>query len=395
MFKIGFMGIDIDNGNKGVAALGYAAIKLIDEIACSKGIMDAHYVLFNNSIRHMNDGALDVITGRKTEVSTYNYSFKKVKQLVELNRQIKDCSLVIDFTGGDSFSDIYGVKRMLKVSFEKFLAIRQKKNLVLAPQTYGPYKHWLSKKLAKYIITRASAVFSRDEKSMEILKHMKGVHVKTVTDVAFYLPYHKEEITSEKIKAGVNVSMLLWNGGYTGNNQFGLKTDYKEYCIRLIKKLVEDGRYEVHLIPHVIAESVPCENDCLACEELHEMYPQTIVAPKFHTPIEAKNYISAMDVFTGARMHSTIGAFSSGVATIPFAYSKKFEGVFGNYNYSYMIDGMHMETDEAVEKTIEYMDNYHKLNGEVRKSAEITDKLIEILKDDIGQILEKVSEGKK
>ena len=94
-------------------------------------------------------------------------------------------------------------------------------------------------------------------------------------------------------------------------------------------------------------------------------------------------------------MHSTIGAFSSGVATIPFAYSKKFEGVFGNYNYSYMIDGMHMETDEAVEKTIEYMDNYHKLNGEVRKSAEITDKLIEILKDDIGQILEKVSEGKK
>lgn len=393
MFKIGFMGIDIDNGNKGVAALGYAAVKLIDEIACSKGIMDAHYVLFNNSIRHMNDGALDVITGRKTEVSTYNYSFKKVKQLVELNRQIKDCSLVIDFTGGDSFSDIYGVKRMLKVSFEKFLAIRQKKNLVLAPQTYGPYKHWLSKKLAKYIITRASAVFSRDEKSMEILKHMKGVHVKTVTDVAFYLPYHKEEITSEKIKAGVNVSMLLWNGGYTGNNQFGLKTDYKEYCIRLIKKLVEDGRYEVHLIPHVIAESVPCENDCLACEELHEMYPQTIVAPKFHTPIEAKNYISAMDVFTGARMHSTIGAFSSGVATIPFAYSQKFEGVFGNYNYPYMIDGRNTEMDKAVEETIDYIRHYEMLEKAVKDSQRKTTQYMNDLKGAIWDILPEERKG--
>lgn len=393
MFKIGLMGIDIDNGNKGVAALGYAAVKLIDEIACSKGIMDAHYVLFNNSIRHMNDGALDVITGRETEVSTCNYSFKRVKQLMELNRQIKDCSLVVDFTGGDSFSDIYGVKRMMKVSFEKFLAIRQKKNLVLAPQTYGPYKHWLSKQLAKYIITRASAVFSRDEKSMEILKHMKGVHVKTVTDVAFYLPYHKEEITSEKIKAGVNVSMLLWNGGYTGNNQFGLKTDYKEYCIRLIKKLVEDGRYEVHLIPHVIAESVPCENDCLACEELHEMYPQTIVAPKFHTPIEAKNYISAMDVFTGARMHSTIGAFSSGVATIPFAYSQKFEGVFGNYNYPYMIDGRNTEMDKAVEETIDYIRHYEMLEKAVKDSQRKTTQYMNDLKGAIWDILPEERKG--
>lgn len=393
MFKIGLMGIDIDNGNKGVAALGYAAVKLIDEIACSKGIMDAHYVLFNNSIRHMNDGALDVITGRETEVSTCNYSFKRVKQLMKLNRQIKDCSLVVDFTGGDSFSDIYGVKRMMKVSFEKFLAIRQKKNLVLAPQTYGPYKHWLSKQLAKYIITRASAVFSRDEKSMEILKHMKGVHVKTVTDVAFYLPYHKEEITSEKIKAGVNVSMLLWNGGYTGNNQFGLKTDYKEYCIRLIKKLVEDGRYEVHLIPHVIAESVPCENDCLACEELHEMYPQTIVAPKFHTPIEAKNYISAMDVFTGARMHSTIGAFSSGVATIPFAYSQKFEGVFGNYNYPYMIDGRNTETDKAVEETIDYIRHYEMLEKAVKDSQIKTTQYMNDLKGAIWDILPEERKG--
>ena len=32
-------------------------------------------------------------------------------------------------------------------------------------------------------------------------------------------------------------------------------------------------------------------------------------------------------------MHATIGAISSGVATIPFSYSRKFEGLFGNLEY--------------------------------------------------------------
>ena len=33
------------------------------------------------------------------------------------------------------------------------------------------------------------------------------------------------------------------------------------------------------------------------------------------------------------RLDATIGSISSGVATIPFSYSRKFEGLFGNLEY--------------------------------------------------------------
>ena len=39
---------------------------------------------------------------------------------------------------------------------------------------------------------------------------------------------------------------------------------------------------------------------------LKEEFPCAVLAPDFKNPIEAKSYISNMDVFIGARMHSTI-----------------------------------------------------------------------------------------
>ena len=84
--------------------------------------------------------------------------------------------------------------------------------------------------------------------------------------------------------------------------------------------------------------------------------PDCILAPAFNTPIEAKSYISNMDIFIGSRMHSTIGAFSSNVATIPVSYSRKFEGLFNSLNYEYVINGRTESTNSAFDKTIEYVE---------------------------------------
>ena len=46
-----------------------------------------------------------------------------------------------------------------------------------------------------------------------------------------------------------------------------------------------------------------------------------------------------MDFFMGARMHSTIAAFSSEVPVFPMAYSRKFNGLFvDTLQYPYMAD---------------------------------------------------------
>lgn len=75
--------------------------------------------------------------------------------------------------------------------------------------------------------------------------------------MAFYLPFSSQPKRNKdgKKHIGINVSGLLWNGGYTGHNEFGLKCDYKEYTIELIKELLSSGNFMVHLIAHVYMES--------------------------------------------------------------------------------------------------------------------------------------------
>lgn len=149
--------------------------------------------------------------------------------------------------------------------------------------------------------------------------HELGVeNLVVATDLAFALPYYKEkyDLNSSKRKVGINVSSLLWDGGHN----IKLKVNYREYCCQIIKKYSEDDKTEIHIIPHVIDEDNydSLENDSRVCKLLKEEFPCVVLAPDFKNPIEAKSYISNMDVFIGARMHSTIGAISAGVATIPF-----------------------------------------------------------------------------
>ena len=87
----------------------------------------------------------------------------------------------------------------------------------------------------------------------------------------------------------------------------------------------------------------------------------SILAPDFHTPIEAKNYISQMDLFFGSRMHSTIASLSSGVVTIPIAYSKKFKGLFGSLGYPYFIDCTIESNESALLKINGFLSSLNEL----------------------------------
>lgn len=83
------------------------------------------------------------------------------------------------------------------------------------------------------------------------------------------------------------------------------------------------------------------ENDYAVSFDLCEEFNNTnlVLSPLFLDPISAKNYIAGMDFFMGARMHSTIAAFSSGVSVVPMAYSRKFNGLFSDtLQYPYVAD---------------------------------------------------------
>src|SRR5215467_10760818 len=69
---------------------------------------------------------------------------RKIQQKLTLAneclRRIQEADLVTSLAGGDSFSDIYGLARLLYVALPQLLVLSMRKPLVQLPQTIGPFK---------------------------------------------------------------------------------------------------------------------------------------------------------------------------------------------------------------------------------------------------------------
>lgn len=368
--NIGLIEMDFFDLNLGVNALGLAHIFILEDIGKRLNI-EMHYTIFTQE----NDKSLHKLL-HKLDLenlishTSHPISLKKISVFYKFCREVKKCDFIIDATGGDSFSDIYGSKRFFRVTICKLLTSHYSK-LILAPQTIGPIKYKLNEMLAKKAIKKCDGVFVRDKLSYDFIKRYKNNNVvRLASDVAMLLPYNSTVYYNTKVKnlidIGINISGLLWNGGYTGKNQFNLVTDYQQFNNRIIKKLIESKQYRIHLIPHVIKDGA-YEDDYIVCNHLINVYPELILAPKFETPIDAKNYICKMNIFVGARMHSTIASFSSGIPTIPISYSRKVKGVFSSIGYNVEIDCRKLSTDEAVNKFMKYIIDYKEIGTLMKK----------------------------
>lgn len=383
---IGVMGLEFGSGNKGCEALGFSFLSMVDTIAKELDV--------NFEVKIGIDCDIDRIY-KELNCSNLSLSCFSLGKITEVKRKIntlKKMDVIYDFTAGDSFSDIYGLKRFLRWTMNKQCVIFAKKSLILGSQTYGPYKRVLSIMWACHIMKKAYRVYARDDISKKVVEKMsKRDDICKTVDVAFALPYDKDKYHVQekgKIKIGFNPSGLLWAGGYNGKNQFSLKLDYQKYCIELIENLYKSGKYDVYLIPHVLYNDLSCvDNDIIACNALRERFPGLIVSPWFDTPMDAKSYISNMDIFIGSRMHATIAAFTSGVVTIPVSYSRKFEGLFNSIGYPYVVSGTECTTAEALSSTVLYIEDIEHLSQIVTEKQSIvtagTEQLLSSIKADI------------
>ena len=205
-------------------------------------------------------------------------------------KAIEQAQVVGSLAGGDSFSDIYGIRRLLYVSLPQLLVLLAGKDLALLPQTLGPYDGIFAKALARTILKRASIVFSRDRNGLVEMQRLLGKDYdankfRFCYDVGFVVqPVKPSSIDlhgldgwpeHEAPVAGVNINGLLWTGGYTRANQFGLKTDYRSLVSKLIGHLVQNKNVTVLLVPHVFEDDSNFESDSAACEELYTRLKQT------------------------------------------------------------------------------------------------------------------------
>jgi polysaccharide pyruvyl transferase WcaK-like protein len=324
-------------------------------------------------------------------------------------KEISSADIAVAISGGDSFSDIYGLRRFLYCFLPLILVQLSGKKLVFLPQTVGPFNDWLARVLARYILRRAALVYSRDYRGLEEMEVLLNGHFdpdrfRFCYDVGFVVnPVRPEKMDLAgfagkdgiSITVGLNVSGLLWMGGYKQNNQFGLKTDYRLLVGKLIDYLIRSKDARVVLIPHVFGEGDNSESDQTVCEELYrdlksKYAGRLYLARGKYDQSEIKYIIGLCDLFIGSRMHACIAALSQGIPTVPVAYSKKFIGVMETIGVeSYVADPRTMDEDEilcAVDRAWAEKDNIRRhLESKI---PEIKVRVLDLFKE-IAEALEK------
>ena len=379
----------------------YSMLYLIDEIFSESGETYRLYLTDSNARHRRNEVKILGKTIRYETVSnpapaSLKNAIKKILLLPETLRGVsvfRKADGIMDIGQGDSFSDIYGMVRFKRIDSIHRTARYFGKPYCFLPQTIGPFKSKEASRLSSESIRKAAVVMARDARSCQYVREhvAEQKQVDEYIDVAFLLPYQKQSFDPRLLHVGLNVSALLWNGGYTGDNQFGLKDDYQKIVREIIAFFLKKDDVVVHLIPHVIDESYSVEDDSRVCTQLvSEFQSERLVkSPDFSSPIDAKSYISGMDFFLGARMHSTIAAFSAGVPVVPMAYSRKFNGLYiETLGYPTIADLQKDDVKEILQVVETAFDSRMQLKEDIRKA--ITDKVegkILRLKNDLAAFL--------
>lgn len=337
-------GFNLNDNNRGTAALGYGSISFLFEKGLLKKEQDIIKLKFVKKF-WKNEYKKDItetvnINGYKWKVKTVYVpiyekflllKFKKLLPFTHFGKIIHNVERIFTINGGDGFSDIYGTKIFLGRLLETNIAILLKIPLILLPQTLGPFKNERNYKIAKTILKYSEKVFIRDDKFIENLIEM-GINYEITRDLSFYMQPQVWDINIEKNAVGINVSGLAYSNNFKSlSGQFEL---YPKLINSIVLFLRKKGNI-VYLIPHSYNYYYPEENndDLLACRAIYSsledkkgvvLIDRDLISP------EIKYLISKMKFFIGTRMHANFAAIYTGVPLFGLAYSYKFEGAFNS-----------------------------------------------------------------
>lgn len=339
-------GAPTDTGNLGVSALGESVVEglLATDQVCSLTVFDHGW-----GVRHDPEGAVRRIGARTSRRLHRPESWTRMRLEARLGRRgnpgldaMRDSEAILDLSGGDSFTDLYGAKRFRSVMAPKRMALALGRPLILLPQTYGPFCGARARAEATEVLRRATAVWARDSDSAAVVADLLGpahdpARHRTGVDVAFALPPRPlpsalaEQMTSwadAGTVVGVNVSGLLYNDPGSAA-RFGLSAEYRVAMHDLVSRLAATGA-RVVLVPHVRTPDGTGECDLTASRAVRAAVgrPEVEVVEDRLVAGQVKALIAGFDWFCGTRMHATIAALSSQVPVAAVAYSAKTAGVF-------------------------------------------------------------------
>jgi colanic acid/amylovoran biosynthesis protein len=326
------------------------------------------------------------------------------KTLIQKNRWLKaicEADIAVAVSGGDSFSDIYGLGRFFYVSLPQLLVIILGKKLFLLPQTIGPFKARFSSSVASFLMRRAEVIYSRDLAGIGQVRALlklkdEDPKVRFCYDMGFVVEPHRpkyldlggaeESSLSRRPLIGLNISGLMLIGGYDRGNMFQLKVDYSELVRRIISFLIEVKKANILLIPHVFGNQE--ESDTIATDVIYEglkdKYPDSLFrACGRYDQNEIKYIIGLCEFFIGSRMHACIAALSQSIPAVGIAYSDKFFGVFQTVGAGQLVADPRRLTIEETLSLVDYaFAEREAIKSHLQKTMpEVREKVLNVLED--------------
>ena len=368
-------GAALDTGNLGVEALGLSILR-----GLRQRLPDARLIVFSGRpgrrlarVELPSPHGPQTISYEEIGASLSRDPFKPGNLYVEyalhrmgcgsrsgaVSRVLSEADLILDASGGDSFTTMYGPYRYKYAVYPKRIALRFEAPFVLLPQTYGPFDADHADEV-RVLLRSAAQIWARDQASCRSVEQLAAdVPVGRSADMAFTLPADPTAAkipTISKPLVGVNVSGLLFNDepGRV-RDQFSLCCDYRRLMHDLVAAILgADADAHILFVPHVVVDRPHVESDLRACETLRatlrdELRRRTTVMPNASSACEAKGIISRCDFFVGTRMHACIAALSSEVPVSAIAYSTKTSGVFGTLGMEHAVfDARSLSADNIV-----------------------------------------------
>lgn len=186
-------------------------------------------------------------------------------------------------------------------------------------------------------LSRYNLIVARESISYEALKKVNANTILSA-DPAFVLDSVKIE---ERNAVGINLSpMVIGNESVSGV----VLSCYR----RLIQYILDNSRLDIILIPHVVWKN---NDDRIPLETLYNEFHTTerVELLSDCSCEQIKGVIEKCRYFVGARTHSTIAAYSTGVPTLVLGYSVKARGIakdiFGEEN-AYIIPVQKLSSEE-------------------------------------------------
>lgn len=208
-----------------------------------------------------------------------------------------------------------------------FIATRLCKRTLLAPQSIGPLKSWLARRLTRATLNMCDVVCARESYTLQFLDEI-GIKQKIIAkcgDSAFW----NDHVCHESLESSLE-ELGLRNQRYIGltvvnwtfpnrDSPEKLSVEYVQKVARLIKHLHEISDMKV-VIFNQVSDDI-CMSDRIA--ESLDNVDYLVIDRIEREPWQLRALIGKSEIFIGTRFHSCIFAIMASVPTLAISYLPK------------------------------------------------------------------------